>query len=276
MNHRLKPLAARVHTVVLAVYTLAALLLTWPLVRHFTTHVPGDGIDDPSLAWNLWWLKVRLVNQRNLDIFHVDWMFHPIDINLGFYTLTPLNGLLSVPLQSAFSLIIASNLLLLSSFVIGGFGAYLLAGQEIQNLKSKIQNWHWAAFFAGFVYAFASSKLFYVSLGQFNIASSQWVPFCALYLLRLGRATSWRSGLRDACLAALFLTLQAWAELTYASFLLIFAALVFLWSLFDRSRITNYELRITVHATRNTYHVSRISSSAASSFSSALPPFSGR
>ena len=236
--HRSKPSAARVNTVVLTVYTLSAVLLTWPLLRHFTTHVPGDGIDDPSLAWNLWWIKNRLIDQRNLDIFHVDWMFHPIDINLGFYTLTPLNGLLSVPLQTAFSMIIASNLILLSSFIIGGFGAYLLALQEIQNPKSKIQNLHLAALCAGFVYAFASSKLFYVSLGQFNIASSQWVPFCALYLLRLSRSTGWRSGLRNGCLAGLFLTLQAWAELTYASFLLIFAALVFLWSLFAGSRIT--------------------------------------
>ena len=27
---------------------------------HFTTHTTGDGIDDPALAWNLWWVKVRL------------------------------------------------------------------------------------------------------------------------------------------------------------------------------------------------------------------------
>ncbi len=250
MIHRSKLSAARGNSAVLAIYTLAALLLTWPLVRRFTTHVPGDGIDDPSLAWNLWWLKERLIDQRNLDIFHVDWMFHPININLGFYTLTPLNGLLSVPLQTAFSLIIASNLILLSSFIIGGFGAYLLAMQELKTQNVNLKNVKLAAFCAGFVYAFASSKLFYVSLGQFNIASSQWVPFCALYLLRLSRATSWRSGVRNACLAGLFLTLQAWAELTYASFLLIFAALVFLWSLFDRPRMTNYELRMTNDGSR--------------------------
>jgi hypothetical protein len=253
--HRSTPSAARVPAVVLALYTLVALLLTWPLVRHFTTHVPGDGIDDPSLAWNLWWIKERLVDQRNLDIFHVDWMFHPIHINLGFYTLTPLNGLLSIPLQTTFSLVIASNLVLLSSFAIGGFGAYLLATQELKTQNVKLKNVALAACCAGFVYAFASSKLFYVSLGQFNIASSQWVPFCALYLLRLSRATSWRSGLRDACLAGLFLTLQAWAELTYASFLLIFAALVFLWSLFTNHapnghpRITNYARRFLFQVT---------------------------
>jgi hypothetical protein len=114
------------HILILGIYTLLALLLTWPLVTHFTTHVPGDGIDDPALAWNLWWIKERLVDQRNLDIFHADWMFFPIEINLGFYTLTPLNGLLSLPLQGAFSLITSTNLLLLSSYVLGGYGTFLL------------------------------------------------------------------------------------------------------------------------------------------------------
>ena len=113
-------------------YTLLSLLLTWPLVTRFATHVPGDGIDDPSIAWNLWWIKTRLIDQLNFDIFHVDWSFFPIQINLAFYTLTPLNGLISIPLQSATTLVIASNLVLLSSFVLGGLGAYLLARQELR------------------------------------------------------------------------------------------------------------------------------------------------
>ncbi len=263
---------------VLSLYTLAALLLTWPLVRHFTTHVPGDGIDDPSLAWNLWWIKVRLVDQLNLDIFHVDWMFHPIQINLGFYTLTPLNGLLSVPLQTAFNLVTASNILLLSSFVLGGFGVYLLTLQELNHSQLTIRHCndqatpsqpgrscdcslpslgrvraglvvirtlHLAALFAGFLYAFASAKLFYVALGQFNIASSQWIPFGALYTLRLARSTNWRDCRRNAMLAAIFLIFQAWAELTYASFLLIFILFAFLWSLWE-----NHASRITHHASR--------------------------
>lgn len=251
--------AARVYTVSLTVYTLAALLLTWPLLRHFTTHVPGDGIDDPSLVWNLWWIKARLIEQHKLDIFHVDWMFHPININLGFYTLTPLNGLLSTPLQTAFSLIIANNLLVLSSFILSGFGAYLLARQEIYTPHATDHTQQLAALFAGFVYAFASSKLFYVSLGQFNIASSQWVPFCALYLLRLSRATTWRSGLRHACLAGLFLTLQAWAELTYASFLIIFAGFVFIASFLTNPATPQRKMP---HASRHTHHATRISSFA--------------
>ena len=89
-RRRLHPAAAR-HLVALGLYSVAALLLTWPLAARLTTHVPGDGIDDPALAWNLWLLKTQIVDHLNWDIFHIGWMFHPVGINLAFYTLTPLN-----------------------------------------------------------------------------------------------------------------------------------------------------------------------------------------
>ncbi len=229
----------RIHGAVLLAYTLGALLLTWPLARHFATHVPGDGIDDPALAWNLWWIKARLVDQLQPDIFRMGWMFHPIQINLAFFTLTPLNGLLSLPLQLAFGLVPAVNLLVIASFVLGGYGMYLLARAVLAPIaatatvmgavgnvgNARALHVHGAAFAAGFLYAFAAPKLFYVALGQFNIASSQWLPFCALYVLLLLRARTVPHGLRAGALAALFLVLQAWAELTFASFLLLFVAL---------------------------------------------------
>jgi len=223
--------ALRRQGLALVLYLTLALVLTWPLASDFLTHVPGDGIDDPALAWNLWWLKTRLVDQLAADIFHVGWMFHPVAINLAFYTLTPLNGLLSVPLQTGLSLVVANNLLVLSSFVLAAFGAYLLAYDQLRWFAPRTAPRYLAALAAGVIYAFASSKLFYASLGQFNIASSQWAPFCVLYLLRLVQANSPRARLRSAALAGLFLVFQAWAELTYASFLLIFAALLALYAL---------------------------------------------
>jgi hypothetical protein len=235
---------------VLGLYTVLALLLTWPLIAHFTTHTTGDGIDDPSLAWNLWWINERLIGQANPAIFQVDWMFHPIQINLAFYTLTPLNGLISIPLQLGLSLIVANNLVLLSSFILGAFGAFLLVLDQRWWLAAPQQStacgaghqtrrelWFAGAIFGGIVYALASSKLFYASLGQFNIASSQWIPFYMLYLVRIARplrvdADAERSRrIRYAFMAALFFTFQLWAELTYASFLLIFSALFFFWHL---------------------------------------------
>ena len=253
----------------LLAYTLLSLLLTWPLAIHFASHVPGDGIDDPSLAWNLWWVKHALVDQPQ-NPFACAWQFWPVGINLAFYTLTLLNGMLSVPLQAFFGVIPAYNLLLLSSFVLSGMGGYLLCREFLGgvdketrirgntetrkqgdketrkpgNKETRKQGGclvylstcllvYLGPFLGGALYAFASAKLFYAALGQGNIASSQWVPFAALYIVRAARpAGRWR----DAGLAALFLALQAYAELTYASFLLIFAALAAIWGLAIRWR----------------------------------------
>jgi len=246
------------HVVVLAIYTLLSLLLTWPLITRLTTHVPGDGIDDPALVWNLWWIQERLVNQLSLDIFNVDWMFHPIRINLAFYTLTPLNGLLSVPLQSAFGLVVANNVLFLSTLVLGAYGTFLLTRSLLARRKILLNTSllsprprypvstpsvvglltidDWIALVAGMIYGFASSKLFYASLGQFNIASSQWIPFFVLYLLRIpvGRRVVRKpfDDFRSVFLAGTFLVFQTWAELTYATFLIIFAGLAFIYALF--------------------------------------------
>ena len=217
------PLRARVlrsHLPALAGYALLASLLTWPLLAHFATQVPGDGGDDPALVWSLWWVRFALL--RGANPFTSAWMFSPIGINLAFYTLTVLNACLSAPLQDAIGLVPASNLILLSSYVVGGYGAYLLALQELGHHRTRS-----AAWLAGVVYAFAAPKLFYAALGQFNIASSQWLPFAALYMLRLARRTRWQ----DAALAALFTALQAWAEMTYASFLLVFFGLLLAWRL---------------------------------------------
>ncbi|NPV07158.1 MAG: hypothetical protein HPY83_04235 [Anaerolineae bacterium] len=208
------------HVGVLASYAGLALILTLPLALRFTTHVPGDGIDDPALTWNLWWVWDSALHGR--DLFHCDYMFHPIRINLAFYTLTVLNGFLSGPLQAIFGLVPASNLILLSSYVLGGYGAFLLT---LRLLGPVDRRWAVsAAWFAGLAYAFAAPKLFYAALGQFNIASSQWVPFAVLSLWEAIRGR-WR----QAGLAGLFLGMQAWAEMTYASFLLVFLGLLVAW-----------------------------------------------
>jgi len=215
-------------------YTLLALALTWPLLTAITTHVPGNGGDDPPLTWNLWWVRYSLLELR-ANPFDCGYLFHPIGINLAFYTLTLLNGLLSIPLQSAAGLVIATNLLLLSSFVLSGYGAFLLVTHVLRTharwQADDANRWPptvipIAAFSGGLLYAFASSKLFYAALGQWNISSSQWIPFYVLYLIRVGDKPT---KLRYPLLAGVFMILQAYAELTYASFLALFTILWFLW-----------------------------------------------
>jgi len=148
-----------------------------------------------------------------------------------------------MPLQATLGLILSSNILLLSSFVLSGYGAFLLAAYLLGAARrsghargalsescgpcepvgdARQSALLLAPIVAGLLYAFASSKLFYAALGQWNIASSQWIPFYVLYLLKTGgRRFRWRYPV----LAALFLLLQAYAELTYASFLVLFTLL---------------------------------------------------
>ncbi|MEM7034598.1 MAG: interleukin-like EMT inducer domain-containing protein, partial [Chloroflexota bacterium] len=102
------------------------------------------------------------------------------------------------------------------------------------NTASSSESLHWAAILSGVVYGFGSSRLFYLALGQFNIASVHWIPFAILFFLKMVSAPKDN---RWAALTALFLVLQAWAELTYASFLIVFMAFAWLfWFIADKHR----------------------------------------
>jgi len=186
-------------------------------------------------------------------------MFYPIGINLAFYTLTVLNAVTTLPLTLNLGVVTASNLHMLFTFVAGGYGTFLLTRyvltllltaddrpptatnkRSTSTLPLVDNNLVWAsAAIAGGFYAFASSKLFYVALGQFNIASNHWVPFAILYILR---AHHQPQRLKNSVLAGLFLTLQAWTEMTYASFLLVFIGLYWLYRILTalaQQRISN-------------------------------------
>ncbi|MGC9336067.1 MAG: hypothetical protein ACP5JJ_18135, partial [Anaerolineae bacterium] len=221
----------RVHLLALVAYTLLALALTWPMATHWGSHVPGNGVDDPPLTWNLWWVPYATL-ELGTNPFDCDYLFYPLGINLALYTLTVLNAFLSIPLQAVLGLIPASNILLLSSLVLSAYGAFLLAsyllssGRPQQLPGTAKLGATLPALGAGLVYGFAASKLAYASLGQWNIASSQWIPFYVLYLLKTGEnPRRWRFPL----LAVLFLLMQGYAELTYATFLVLFTAVWVLW-----------------------------------------------
>ena len=110
----------------LLVYFLLAIVLTWPTITHLSTYLPGDGGDDPAIAWNLWWVKYALLNAGQ-NPFQTDFMFYPIGINLAFYTLTALNAVTALPLTLNLGVVTASNVHLFFTFAVGGYSAFLLA-----------------------------------------------------------------------------------------------------------------------------------------------------
>lgn len=226
----------RQHLLLISGYLLLAVLLTWPTVTHLPTHLPGDGGDDPAIAWNLWWLKYSLLNEPQNPFFS-EAMFYPLGINLAFYTLTVLNGLNSLPLLLNFGVVAASNLHMWFSFALSGYSTFLLLRYWLSTLQldpAVRQHSFAAAALGGLFVAAAANRLFYLSLGQFNIASTHWIALCWLFFLKMHHQPR---NPRWVGLTALFLVFQAWTELTYASFLIIAMALAWVyWLLSDRRR----------------------------------------
>src|SRR5258708_32056236 len=68
-------------------YALLSLVVTWPLALHFTTQEMGeDYFDRVQNTWNLWWVKVALLD-RHASPFVTDLLFYPQGTDLYYHTL---------------------------------------------------------------------------------------------------------------------------------------------------------------------------------------------
>jgi hypothetical protein len=71
------------HLLVLIVYLALALVLTYPLVAHFDTHVPGSetwAFDEYSFVWSQWWVKHALFD-ANTSPLATRYVFYPLGVN---------------------------------------------------------------------------------------------------------------------------------------------------------------------------------------------------
>lgn len=220
----------QLHLVVIGLYTLLALGLTWPLVAHLTTHVPGEAtwaFDESTFVWNMWWLKFSLLNLGQSPL-ETAYTFFPLGIRLTTYTFNLFNVAFGLPLQLALSLPAASNLTLLFSYVSSAYGAFLLSLFLVHGSRSATPSftgplaYDLAAFAAGAVFAFSASRMMYAALGHYNFVTIQWFPFFTLFLLKALR----QHRLKNSLLAALFAAFCIYAELTYSVFLLFITIIV--------------------------------------------------
>ena len=202
--------------IVLFTYILLAIVLTYPLVARFDSHVPGRGIDDPALAWNVWWFKFALFNLGTSPLY-TDYLYYPLGINLVANTSTFLNGLVALPLQFLFGTIVAHNLVIYFALVAGGYGTFLLAREVLSRCRAESDV---AAAIAGAFYAFGAWHINYVAAGHVMLLSNEWIPFFALYLIRSDKQPR-----RNGALAGLFFVMTAWTELTFIPFIAVLTAL---------------------------------------------------
>jgi hypothetical protein len=230
-------------------YLLLTLILTWPLAIHFAIAIPGDGFDGWQNYWNLWWMREALLRLQTSPLF-TPYLYYPTGASLLFHTLNPFNGFLTLPIQLLASLVIAYNAVVLFSFVVGGFGAYLLALHVLASLgrftpSAVPRDAHLAAFVAGIIYAFSPFHFAHL-LGHMQVFSLEWLPFYTLYLLRAlpGAPAGWRekegtragSVARDAAKASFFLVLTGLCDWYYVFFLLLLTGLLVAWLAYSKVR----------------------------------------
>ena len=240
-----RPYRGWMHGVVLVGYLLLTVVMTWPMAAQITVAIPGDGFDGWQNYWNLWWVKVALV-ERIQNPYLTDLLYSPTGVSLYFHTLNPFNGLVTLPVQLAAGLIAAYNSVVLISWVLAGYGMWLLARWVIlRSATLEMQNDRkgankafallgrradLAAFVAGAIFVFAPVHMAHL-LGHMQVMALQWLPFYVLALLRgMTRARDGKKWLHDAVRAGVFLTLAGLCDWYFVLYLLLFTAIAIRWA----------------------------------------------
>jgi hypothetical protein len=214
---------------VAALYLLAALVMTWPLVAVMTRRIAGDTGDSLFNCWVLLWTSGQLLHalQGDLSALAQYWngnIFYPAPLTLAYSNhLTP-QMLQALPVLAATgNVVLAYNLLFIGTIVLSGLGVYLL----VRELTGQAA----AAFLAGLAFAFAPYRI--DQYEHLEVLSSQWMPF-ALYGFRRFFVTM---RLRPLVGGAAALVAQALSSGYYLAYFTPFAVAYCVFELVARGRL---------------------------------------
>lgn len=220
----------RWHLGALLVHIGLSLIFTWPLALNFLpgagTAVPGVMLEDRDQnLWNLWWVRYALLHGHNPFVTNMLW--YPTPVSLYYHTLNVYNGLMAVPLLQFFSLTTTYNIVVLFSFVVGGYGAFLLVHYLCGN--------RWAALIGSVVFAYSAYHIATMR-SLLQLVSLEWVPFFLLFLLQAIYQPGWASRQsfarwlwRRALPAGFFLFLVSLVDWYYTMYALMLTGLLGLY-----------------------------------------------
>lgn len=216
------------HASILILYTLLTFILTYPVVFKIRTYIPG-GVDAFHWIRILWYMPVAIFNPGLTKLTHDYLIFYPYGIPASPFQ-SAFNQVLAYLLSNVMDIHQAYTVLWLVSFIFGAYGTYLLL--------LYLSNDEVASFIAGLVFAF-SPYHFVHSLGHLGATSIEWIPFCALYLMKMFR----EGGSRNSLFAGIFFILVAMSDLQYMVFMGIFVILLFLYEIYISLRNKNKDYK---------------------------------
>lgn len=229
----------RRHVIVLAAYLGLALLMSMPLVLNFSQSVVGQGGDPWQTMWRFE-TKAELMS-GSLGAFGEDGWLGQEFFGRGEPRLINLSVWPWVWLQVLFGQPTSYNIVWLLSYVLSGYGMYLLVRWLIYNRKARpslspSQSPEWivegAAWLAGMYYMFLPFHVAH-SMGHFGAMQTQWIPLLILAALSFVKKPS---PIKTLALSVL-LMLQAWTEHHYVLWLMIF---FIAWALLNKNKVREY------------------------------------
>jgi hypothetical protein len=187
------------------IYSLLSITFFYPVLPHLTSQLIGPPEDNMASLWGMW--QTHQAFQGHQNLLHTTRIFYPegssllFSSSLYFWPFAIAAGGSQPPTT-------LYNLLVLSTFVLSGVGAFLLI--------RHITNDTVAALLGGFVFAFSPSH-FAHSLHHVSIATVQFIPFFVLYYLK----TMEDGSKKNVAWASVFFflnTIVCWDYMVYAIF----------------------------------------------------------
>ena len=163
--------------VVVALYFVFAVVMTWPLVTDFTGSVAAGAGDLWQNYWNFWWWKTALL-EMGQHPYYSPLIFHPTGAKLIFHTHSPFNMLLALPITATLGPAAAYNFSILIALWLAGLGTYLL----VRDLTSEVRG----AFLAGLVFASFPNTMEQI-FEHLTLVSLQFIPLTVFFFLRFTR-----------------------------------------------------------------------------------------
>src|SRR5918992_1987248 len=105
----------RAHACALLAYAVVAVIFSWPLSRHLTTHLTGqiDG-DTGVYVWNQWVFQHELLDERTLPYFTGKiFSLSSRPANLSLHNYTTFANLLALPFVRPFGVVPTFNVVYL-------------------------------------------------------------------------------------------------------------------------------------------------------------------
>lgn len=205
------------------------MVYSWPLARHFSTHLTGATTGDTGVyIWNQWVFQREILEQRQLPYF-TDAIFSLTgsDADLSLHNYTIFQNLLALPLIRSLGVVATFNLVMLLARVLTAFATFLLARQVTHRTAE--------AWIAGLAFAW-SPILVTRSTGHSSLVAA--APLAVFLLVLVANAERERWGWRQSLALALSLCWAATADAYYGIYCLLIGGLFLATRLIRVTRLT--------------------------------------